>query len=40
MNFMDTVKGSKLEDFYPAGWDMQKIDDCCDHFVRYADRKS
>jgi len=30
-NFMNTVKGSLLENFYPAGWDMQKIDDCCNN---------
>jgi glucosamine-6-phosphate deaminase len=29
MNFIDTVKGSMLEDFYPKGWDMEKIDNCC-----------
>ena len=29
MNFLDTVKGSLLENFYPAGWDMAKIDACC-----------
>jgi len=29
MNFIDTVKGSLLENFYPAGWDMAKIDTCC-----------
>ena len=29
MKFMDTVKGSMLEGFYPAGWDMEKIDKCC-----------
>ena len=29
MDFMDTVKGSLLEGFYPAGWDMAKIDKCC-----------
>ncbi|MBQ3553820.1 MAG: glucosamine-6-phosphate isomerase [Clostridia bacterium] len=39
MNFMDTVKGSLLEGFYPAGWDMAKIDKCIadkpeDIFVR------
>lgn len=28
MNFMDTVKGSMLENFFPAGWDMGKIDSC------------
>lgn len=29
MNFMTTVKGSMLEDFYPKGWDMERIDKCC-----------
>jgi glucosamine-6-phosphate deaminase len=29
MDFMSTVKGSLLEGFFPAGWDMQKFDDCC-----------
>ncbi|MBR5236156.1 MAG: glucosamine-6-phosphate isomerase [Clostridia bacterium] len=29
MNFSSTVKGSLLEGFYPAGWDMDKIDACC-----------
>ncbi len=29
MNFNDTVKGSLLEGFYPAGWDFEKIDACC-----------
>jgi len=29
MNFASTVKGSLLEGFYPAGWDMEKIDACC-----------
>jgi glucosamine-6-phosphate deaminase len=29
MNFIDTLKGSMLEGFYPAGWDMEKIDRCC-----------
>ena len=28
MNFNDTVKGSALEGFYPAGWDFEKIDAC------------
>lgn len=31
MNFIDTVKDSLLENFYPAGWDMAKIDACCDN---------
>lgn len=29
MNFLDTLKGSLLENFYPAGWDFAKIDACC-----------
>lgn len=29
MDFNSTVKGSMLEGFYPAGWDMVKIDKCC-----------
>ena len=28
MNFNSTVKGSALENFYPAGWDFEKIDAC------------
>lgn len=31
MDFMSTVKGSMLEGFYPDGWNMAKIDACCDH---------
>ena len=31
MNFMDTVKGSLLEGFYPEGWNFEKIDDCCNN---------
>lgn len=30
MDFMSTVKGSLLEGFYPVGWDMEKIDQCCE----------
>jgi glucosamine-6-phosphate deaminase len=29
MNFLDTVQGSLLENFFPAGWDMARIDACC-----------
>ena len=29
MDFLSTVKGSILDGFYPAGWDMAKIDACC-----------
>lgn len=31
MNFMSTLKGSLLEGFFPKGWDMEKIDECCSH---------
>lgn len=30
MDFLTTVKGSMLENFYPKGWDMKKIDECCE----------
>jgi glucosamine-6-phosphate deaminase len=29
LNLLDTLQGSLLENFYPAGWDLQKIDRCC-----------
>ena len=29
MDFMSTVKGSLLEGFFPAGWDLAKFDECC-----------
>ncbi|HCG36561.1 MAG TPA: glucosamine-6-phosphate isomerase [Clostridiales bacterium] len=29
MNFLSTQKGSLLENFFPAGWDLDKIDACC-----------
>ena len=28
MNLMDTMSGSLLENFYPAGWDLYKMDAC------------
>ncbi len=31
MNFLDTVKGSMLEGFFPEGWNMERIDQCCSH---------
>ncbi len=37
MNFMDTVQGSLLEGFFPKGWDMDKIDACCDKGVARED---
>lgn len=29
MNFLTTQKGSLMENYYPAGWDLEKIDKCC-----------
>jgi len=29
MDFLDTLKGSLLEGFFPKGWDMKKMDQCC-----------
>lgn len=37
MDFLSTVKGSMLEGFYPKGWDMQKIDECCEKGVQRED---
>ena len=37
MDFMSTVNGSMLEGFYPAGWDMAKIDACCEKGVERED---
>ena len=31
INFMNTVKGSYVEGFYPEGWDMERVDACCSH---------
>jgi len=28
MNLIDTIKGSLLENFFPAGWDLKRIDAC------------
>lgn len=33
MDFLTTVAGSLLEGFYPKGWDMAKIDECCEKGV-------
>jgi len=34
MNFASTVKNSMLENFFPNGWDMKKIDECCSNLPR------
>jgi glucosamine-6-phosphate deaminase len=30
LNLINTLKGSLLENFYPRGWDLKKIDACCE----------
>src|SRR5690606_25238740 len=30
MNLLSTLSGSLLENFFPAGWDLKKIDACVD----------
>lgn len=31
MNLTTTLRGSLLESFFPAGWDLERIDACCTH---------
>lgn len=31
MNLMTTIKGSNMENIFPKGWDLNKIDECCSH---------
>jgi glucosamine-6-phosphate deaminase len=31
INLISTLKGSLLEGFFPAGWDLAKMDACCSH---------
>ncbi|MBN1348483.1 glucosamine-6-phosphate isomerase [candidate division KSB1 bacterium] len=31
MNLISTIKGSMLENFYPKGWDLAKMDACCEN---------
>lgn len=31
MDLMSTIKGSLLENFFPQGWDMEKLDKCCNN---------
>ncbi len=37
MDFLSTVEGSLLEGFFPVGWDMAKIDACCEKGVARED---
>jgi glucosamine-6-phosphate deaminase len=29
INMLTTIKGSLMESFYPRGWNLQKLDECC-----------
>jgi hypothetical protein len=31
MNLLTTIKGSNMENYFPKGWDLKKIDKCCSH---------
>ena len=31
MNLLTTLEGSLMENFFPKGWDLKKIDNCCSH---------
>ena len=31
MNLISTIKGSHMESFLPAGWDVKRLDECCSH---------
>ncbi len=37
MDFLSTVEGSLLDGFYPVGWDLAKIDACCEKGVARED---
>ena len=37
MDFLSTVEGSLLEGFFPVGWDLAKIDACCEKGVARED---
>lgn len=34
MNFIDTYKGSRCENYFPKGWDLEKIDKCCSYLPK------
>jgi len=31
LDLMSTIKDSNMENFFPKGWDLKKIDECCSH---------
>ncbi len=40
IDFISTLKGSLLEGFYPQGWNLKKIDRCCDLGLRGVTRRA
>ena len=39
MNMLDTIKDSNLESFFPEGWDLKKIDECCSNLSKNVDQR-
>jgi glucosamine-6-phosphate deaminase len=39
MNLISTLKGSLMEGFFPAGWDLARIDSCCDQPASEVERR-
>ena len=31
MDLLSTIKGSNMENYFPKGWDLKKLDECCSH---------
>ncbi|MEI6100798.1 MAG: hypothetical protein WCP73_03070 [Eubacteriales bacterium] len=31
MDLLSTIKGSNMEHYFPKGWDLKKLDECCSH---------
>ena len=31
MNLFSTIKNSNMENFFPKGWDLDRLDQCCSH---------
>lgn len=36
MNLLSTLRGSLLENFFPEGWDLAKMDGCCEPDDEYS----
>lgn len=39
INLLNTLKGSLLEDFFPKGWDLKRIDKCCSNAPKSITKK-